>query len=249
MNVLLILYSEFRTFDTSIKTYNIFNHVDVDVIVHTQTTSQFLYDSTPKIIVKENITNILPNAIVYFENRDEFKKLNTPNHKSPTKHSFFVINDIINSLNKEYDLIFVNRMDSTLFINNVDSFLKNFDKDKIYLNQDIVKGFDKSKWFVPDHFFAGSHESIKYFFNNFTDNIDSHPGVAVYLDSLPFKTGVWEDDLYSIHIRPNMVDFINSNIESFHTINEIEFNKKFFNWMYVDQEHKKLEAEWKGYQI
>jgi hypothetical protein len=230
MKVLLVLYNEFRTFETTLKTYNIFNHADVDVIVHTQGTE----------IIKEKIKAKLPNSIIYLEDIDAWKNFKTKNHKSPTKHSFFKIKEILNSLDKHYDLICINRMDSTMYINEIESFLKNYNKNKIYIHQEIIK--DKSDWFVPDHFFLGTHESIKYFFDNFTDDIDSHDGVAKYLDALPYENGIWEQGLYSIHIRPNMEVFINENINS-------DFSNKFFHWMYVDMEHKVLEAEWKGYQI
>jgi hypothetical protein len=242
MDVLLILYGELRTFETAIKTYNIFNHANVDVIVDTQTTSKSLNDVFEKNVTKDDILSILPNAKIYLEDRNEYQKLNTSYHKSPTKHSFFKINNIINSLEKEYDIIFVNRLDSSMFINNIEYFLKNFNKNKIYLHQEIIRDKDdKTKWFVPDHFFVGTHFSIKYFFNHFSEDIDSHSGIANYLDSLPFESGVWEDDMYSIHIRPNMVNFINSIA----TLSEMEIYQKMFNWLYVNKEHTKLESKWK----
>lgn len=228
MKALLILYNEFRTFRTTVKTYNILNEIDCDVVVFTQKGNA----------TKSEILELLPNSEIYMEDLDEYKNMKS-NHISPSKHAFFKIKEYLNKVSG-YDLVFVNRMDSTMFINNLTSFIKNFDKQKIYLNQEIVKSENDNMWFVPDHFYAGSEEVIKYFFKNFNDEIDTHSQTAHYLESLPFNCGIWEDGMYSIHLRPNMEDFINKNI------NENEFGNKIFNWLFVDKEHKILEWEWKN---
>ena len=229
MKGLVILYNQARTFKTALKTYNVFKHLDCDVVVFTQN------DTVSELDIKE----VLPNATIFLEDINEYKNL-LSSHISPTKHTFFKIKKYLKKISG-YDIIFVNRLDSTMYINNIEKFLETYNTEKIYVQQDIVKGSDE--WFVPDHFFIGSEKVIKYYFEKFNDTIDSHDGTARFLDSLPFKCGEWEDGTYSLHLRPNMEKFINDNIES------SEFGKKIFHWLYVDKEHKLLEAEWKGYKI
>ena len=59
-------------------------------------------------------------------------------HISPTKHTFFKIKEYLNTVSG-YDIIFINRLDSTMYIHNIKKFLEEFNNKKIYVQQDIVK--------------------------------------------------------------------------------------------------------------
>lgn len=229
MKGLIVLYNQARTYKTALKTYNVLKYLDCDVVIFTQNDT----------VSKSDLKKILPNAKIFLEDIDEYKNLDSE-HISPTKHTFFKIKEYLNTVSG-YDIIFINRLDSTMYIHNIKKFLEEFNNKKIYVQQDIVKG--ENEWFVPDHFFIGSEKVIKYYFENFEDTIDSHNDVAHYLDKLPFECGEWEDGTYSLHLRPNMEKFINENID------DVDFEQKIFHWLYVDKKHKILEAEWKGYKI
>ena len=173
MKGLIILYNQQELIKLPLKTYNVLKYLDCDVVIFTQNDT----------VSKSDLKKILPNLKIFLEDIDEYKNLDSE-HISPTKHTFFKIKEYLNTVSG-YDIIFINRLDSTMYIHNIKKFLEEFNNKKIYVQQDIVKG--ENEWFVPDHFFIGSEKVIKYYFENFEDTIDSHNDVNHYLDKLPFE--------------------------------------------------------------
>lgn len=251
MKVCYFLYGEVRTLDTAVKTWNILNHNNVDVIVFTQTKSiqksKCLNIDESFEVNEEYIKKYLPNSNVYLENRDEYLN-NEWGHTHTNFYSYKYFLKILNSINKEYDFIIINRLDTSLYIHDIDSLLSNYDKKTIYVNQKIIRDINYNPIFIQDHFFMGHSDIIKYIIENLPSPIeleDSHRGFAKYLDSLSFNISEYDNKLFSIHIRPNMRYFIDSYLSTKKILNKDDEFLKLVKDFMISETHLKLSNSWK----
>jgi len=204
MRIAILTYGEYRTAESAVSTWNILNtEHEVDVYVHTQTTS----DSKP--ISKNDITKLFKKANtcrVWLEDIDEYKNDAPPRDIHMNFRSYrFLYNKLIES-KESFDFIIVNRLDTVLHIPNVNEFLLNYNKNGIYTLNDKIT-FENS--FIQDHFFMGSYNTISEFLKNLpTPNKlrDSHNDFGKYILSTSF-TNI-NDNVICFHLRPNQVKYV-----------------------------------------
>ena len=204
MKIAILTYGEYRTAETAVPTWNILdtNH-DIDVYVHTQTKS----DDRP--ISENEITKLFKNPKIWLEKRDEYRFDPEPRDIHLNFRSFrFLYKKIIESGNK-YDFIIVNRLDSTMYLNDVNAFLENYDKNTLYtLNEKL--SFENP--FIQDHYFMGSGNLILEFLKNLPSPklmMDSHHDFGRYILSTNLKNKQY-DGMVCFHVRPNQIKLINS---------------------------------------
>lgn len=236
MKIAILTYGEFRTAEIAVKTWNILNSEhDIDIYVHTQTTSNGI------LITEDNIKKIFSNYKLWLEPIDEFEYDIEPKDIHMNFRSYrFLYKKLLES-NIEYDFIIVNRLDTTLRINDINNFFKKNHNGIIYTLDDSI---NKNRTFVQDHFFMGTGCDIMNFLKNLPtpDNLmNSHEDFGKYILNSGLKN-VKNNGVYSIHLRPNMIEFIESIAE----LSDIDFDKKMHKW-FNSGEHKRLEIEWKTY--
>jgi hypothetical protein len=208
MKIAVLLYGEVRTFETAVKTWNIKSLDNVDYFIHTQNESYDKYTNTIKKINESELKKILPNSKIILESLDNYKIFNEHSDIHYHHRSWRILNK---HLTNEYDFVIIHRLDSILFIQNLEYLLNNFDKEILYLRSSINT---EGELFVEDHFFMGSYKVIKYFLDNLPngkDLIKSHTDTANYILSLPFTAQSYNYELYAFHLRENMVDFFQEN--------------------------------------
>ena len=236
MKIAILTYGEFRTADVAVETWNVLKTKhDVDVYIHTQTTS----GTNP--ISEYEIKKLFKNYKLWLEPIDNFRYDVEPRdiHMNFRSYRFLYKKLIESGIN--YDFIIVNRLDTILFIKDIDDFFKKNHSGVIYTLDDSIT-LDRT--FIQDHFFMGSSEVILNFLKNLPTPdklIHSHQDFGKYLLSSGFKN-IKYDFLYSFHLRPNMIDFIKSIIN----LNDNEFSQKLSKW-FVDGKHGNLETQWKHY--
>lgn len=251
MKICYFLYAEARTLKTAVKTWNILNHDDVDVIVFTQTTSvqksKCLNIEEVFNVDEEYIKKYLPTATVYLEDRNNYLN-NEWGHFHTNFYAYKCFLKILNSINKKYDFIIINRLDTSLYIHDIQELINNYDKKSIYVNQGIIRNSDNIPIFIQDHFFMGSFENVKYVIENIPHPSkleDSHGGFAKYLDSLPFNITDYSHNLFCVHVRPNMCDLIESFITTEKILDKDDIFLSSIREFMTSNTHLKLSNEWK----
>lgn len=213
MNIAILTYGEFRTAEVAIKTWNILKNHNVDCYVHTLDTS---YDTcksedTFRVIEKYDISELLPNAKVWIETRDNFRVDNVSRDIHMNFRSFRFLYEKIKESNKKYDFIIVNRLDTLCYIHDLDNFLNNFDSNKVYvLNNEIT--LENS--FLQDHFIMGGYNIIMNVLQNLPnskDLIKSHEDFGKYLLK-NFKLGF--TDILCFHLRKKQVEIVSEAIKN-----------------------------------
>ena len=252
MKICYFLYSEARTIDVAVKTWNILNCPNVDVFVHTQSTSIHTSKNlgiTESFAVDNSfIKKYLPTANVFIEDRNKIHD----NKYGDTHTNFYAyrsILEILNELNTQYDFVIINRLDSTLYIHDVDNFMNNYDHNTIYINGKIIKDSLSNPIFVQDHFFMGSYNSIKYLLENLPtpNNLkNSHGDFSKYLYNLPLNISNDDSYIFNIHIRPNMRNIFNSYFQNKKILNKDDLFFKFSKEFMQSKTHLTLENNWKS---
>ena len=206
MKIALLTYGEYRTADNAVSTWNILNtDHEIDVYVHTQNKS----DETE--ILEEDIKklfNEVNECKIYLEDRDAYLYDIEPKDIHLNFRSFRFLYQKLLESNKGYDFVIVNRLDTTLFIRDINNFLESYDNSALYtLNENIT--FENS--FIQDHFFMGSFEIISNFLKNLPPPnklMDSHHDFGKYILSTQLKNIT--PDIMCFHLRPCQVDYVSS---------------------------------------
>lgn len=209
MKCLFFLYGEYRTFPTAVKTWNILDIPNLDIVIHTPTTSSDFRFSQDFTDIKESDFSVLNNPKIFFYERNEFKKTD----KHLLHFSFRFLSEYLKSNTVEYDFIFIGRVDSEFYLKDYKDFIS-IKRDELFVID--LPYMDPENPFMPDHIFFGSGNMIKKFVDNLPsreDLWDSHSGMAIYVHN-NFKPKTWKK-FNSIHIRTNMItlfeDYFNSN--------------------------------------
>ena len=163
MKIAILTYGEYRTAKHAVQSWNILNtEHEIDVYVHTQNKS----DDTP--ISEKNIRDLFPRVSqckIWLEERDAFKFDEEPRdlHLNFRSYRFLYkkLKEHLESSNTTYDFIIVNRLDTTLFIKNINDFLLKSLKEELKIkpyeglmivkNDDHVKAFNEP---IPEGFVA-----------------------------------------------------------------------------------------------
>ena len=183
MKIAILTYGEYRTAKHAVQSWNILNtEHEIDVYVHTQNKS----DDTP--ISEKDIRDLFPNVSeckIWLEERDAFKFDEEPRdlHLNFRSYRFLYkkLKEYLESSNTTYDFIIVNRLDTILFIKDIDDFLKKNHSGVIYTLDDSIT-LDRT--FIQDHFFMGSSEVILDFLKKLPTPdklIHSHQDFGKYL--------------------------------------------------------------------
>jgi D-beta-D-heptose 7-phosphate kinase/D-beta-D-heptose 1-phosphate adenosyltransferase len=238
-NIAILTYGEYRTADTAVSTWNILeSQHNIDVYVHTQNKS----DDTE--ISKEDIENLfhkVNNCNIYLEDRDAYSYDKEPRDIHLNFRSYrFLFKKLLES-NKEYDFIIVNRLDSTLYIHDIEEFLQSYDSNTLFtLNKNIT--FENP--FIQDHFFMGDSDVVSSFLENLPppENLrGSHEDFGRYILSTKYKNEQL-DKLICFHLRPNQINYIkNVNFSGLYEDNK-NYRLQNFN-----EEVSSLESEYGDY--
>jgi hypothetical protein len=219
MKCLFFLYGEYRTFPTAVKTWNILDIPNLDIVIHTPTTSSDFRFSQDFTDIKESDFSVLNNPKIFFYERNEFKK--TDRHL--LHFSFRFLSKYLESCDTEYDFIFIGRLDSDFYLKDYQKFIS-VKRDNLYVIDHPYMA--EGNCFMPDHIFFGSGIQVKKFVDNLPpqeDLYESHSGMAIYVHN-NFESKTW-NKFNSIHIRTNMVDIFQNYLN----------NKKIQN---VDEEYE-----------
>lgn len=209
MKCLYFLYGEKRTFETARKFWNILDIPNLDIVIHTpSTTSEYLGSSNFESVTEEDF-NTLNNPKVFLYDRKDF--LNTDNHV--LHYSFRFLSKYLNECDDVYDCIFIGRVDSTFYIKDLEKLLNDVPNQIYPLGQLSNNG--EPLQHIPDHAFFGSHEMIKKFADNlpnteFFNESGPHKGMILYLLSM-FEEKYWKG-FQSYHIRPNEIKYYDAYV-------------------------------------
>lgn len=240
MKCLYFLYGEYRTFETAVKTWNILNIPNLDIVIHSpNTTSEYLGSQNFKEITANHF-NILGNPKVFLHHRLEYKK--TDLHV--LHHSYRFLSKYLNECDVVYDYIFIGRLDSTFYLEDWEKFISIKRKPLFAISKPYIgRGND----FIPDHTFFGNHYIIKDFVDKLPPQEhleNSHRDIARYIHN-NFECDEWPH-FDSIHIRPNMTHLFEKYFLNNGTIKNIDSN--YINFLEKDfypNYHMKLDREYK----
>tara|TARA_B110000211_G_C14080887_1_gene554457 strand:- start:2093 stop:3532 length:1440 start_codon:yes stop_codon:yes gene_type:complete len=224
MKIAILTYGEYRTAKDAVRTWNILNteHL-IDVYVHTQNKSD---DSD---ISEEDIKNLFPNPKIWLEGTRDYLNDESPRdiHLNFRSYRFLYQKLLENETDDYYDFIIVNRLDSSLYIDDIDTFLENYDKTAIYT---LDESITYENPFIQDHFFMGSGTVISNFLKNLPPvelMKSSHTDFGKYLLSTKLKNK--QTNIHCFHVRPNQIDFLKKtdfkksfNPDFHNTISELE---------------------------
>ena len=238
MKCLFFLYGEYRTFPTAVKTWNILDIPNLDIVIHTPTTSSDFRFNTDFIEIVEDDFNVLKNPKIFFYDRDDFKKTD----KHLLHFSYRFLSEYLESTDKNYDYIFIGRLDSEFYLEDYLDFIST-KRDEIYAID--IPYITEDNCFIPDHIFFGSGEVIKKFVDNLPDReyLDkSHSGMAKYIDS-SFECKTWKS-FDSVHIRPNMVHLFETYFKNNSQIQNIDTSYSNFLKNEFMPNHVRLEEKY-----
>lgn len=238
MKCLFFLYGEKRTFETAQKFWNILDIPNLDIIIHTPTTTSEYVGSLDFKKVTENHFDVLGNPKVFLYDRDDYRKTDT----HVIHYSWRFLSNYLNNLNIIYDYIFVGRLDSTFYLHDWQNVIKN-NSDELYILSDALP-----ETHMADHAFFGRGDIVKKFLNNLPDTLylhNPHTGLSNYIYK-NFKQKTIQN-FESSHIRPNMVRYFESYIQKYGKLKNVDDNyilflKKEFNVKYeykLDIDYKK----------
>ena len=203
MKIAILTYGEYRTAKDAVRTWNILNteHL-IDVYVHTQNKSD---DSD---ISEEDIKNLFPNPRIWLEGTRDYLNDESPRdiHLNFRSYRFLYQKLLETETDNYYDFIIVNRLDSSLYIDDIDTFLESYDKTAIYTLDESIT-YENS--FIQDHFFMGSATVISNFLKNLPPvelMKSSDTDFGKYLLSTKLKNK--QTKLHCFHVRPNQIDFL-----------------------------------------
>jgi len=239
MKIAILTYGEFRTAEVAIKTWNILKNHDVDCYVHTLDTS---YDSCKnedsfRAIEKYDIRELLPNTKIWIESRNNYKVDNESRDMHMNFRSFrFLYKKILES-NKKYDFVIINRLDTLLYIHELDNFLNNFDNDKLYVLNHLIT-FENP--FIQDHFFMGGYDIVMNVLKNLPQAkylVKSHQDFGKYLLE-NFKLEY--TDMLCFHLREKQIELVSSAIKN-NMLEEYSIGKDSHDFMSKINEIELLE--------
>lgn len=223
MKIALLLFGEIRNFDLAVKSWNLLKYPNIDCFILSQNESIELQKGILvrhiKDIDDEYFSSYFPSIEeIKLENRDDFRKNNSHNDLHYMLRDYRNFNKILDNSKKKYDLIFINRLDSIMFINNLDEFFKTYDKNNLYL----VNNINKNNPWTRDHFMFGSYNVVKYFLENLPPGntiVDSHIDLAKYILQIPYTHSIWKDGCVSFHLRHKSYNELKNKFNEYHSGN------------------------------
>lgn len=231
MKIAFLAYGEFRTADVATKTWNFLEKYQTDFFVHTLDTSydyKKTKDSFQKI-VKSDINNLIPNAKIWMEDRNNYKIENEYNDIHMNFRSFRFLYKKLLEVKTKYDFIIVNRLDTLCYIASPEYFFKNYNKKSVYI---LKNNLSKDNTFLQDHFFMGSADVILKLLKNLpnAENLKrSHTDFGRFLLN---NFHLNYTPVLCNHLRASQIElvenYINSNLLESAAKNKDngEFNKK-----------------------
>lgn len=237
MKSLFFLYGEKRTFETARKFWNILDIPNLDIVIHTPNTSSDYFTCLDFQKVTERDFDILGNPAVFLYDRDDYRK--TDNHV--LHYSYRFLSNYLKNIETIYDSIFIGRLDSTFYIENVENFTPSIDNYLFTLQPAVENGF------IQEHAFFGSYEKVKMFLDNLPKkeyfSNQPHTRMSAYIFK-NINSSEWEI-FHSTHIRSNMVRYFELYINKYKKIKNIDTN--YFNFIknFLSKYEPKLDIEYK----
>lgn len=238
MKVAVLVYGEYREFDSVVDSWKIFNDLDCDFYFSIWNTSKQNnnslgikreFDVTPEMILKH-----YPNAIVDIKNPNDIIEYK-PSWGNTQRIYFHWKNcvKLLDSSSEKYDFILIIRPDVYYVVEDLDNEFPNKIINKLHnTNSLFVHGGynEEAKMFYPaDHFILGPYDVIKKLLIDsqyFDGNI--HEAIGLYL-IIKNVTVIQNEIIVPELARPNSVlylyngEFVQKNITQ-----ELLNDKKYF---------------------
>jgi hypothetical protein len=222
MKIALLLFGQYRTFETTVKTYNILKHDDVDVFVYSWNKSfdtSIEKNITQEIDVsKQMITKYIPNANIILEDYSNWKTDPCNKYNYAIHYQWKRLYEMILSSKKIYDYVFLCRMDCYFYFHDFINNLKSIKPKTLYLLHNLHKNIDKSnenynRWFAVDILFLGEYSTILNFLKYLPNIKDPHFDLGDYIKNSKYFSYDSSQFCYSNIVRSNMVSFFNHFFE------------------------------------
>ena len=205
MKIAILLYGEYREFESSINSFSLFDKYSPEYYVSTWSTSD---DGFVKQNVSESkIKNFLPQANVTISENPK-----TPDNEQKLHYHWRTLIKQLEESNKKYDAIILSRID--LYIQNVkhEIFETIIKENLIFVPSGKKFNTELNSHIIDDNFFIGTQTSICKFINELPhETMPSHVGIAKSM--INSKIQIEETDSFcSIFIiRSNMKDYLNKH--------------------------------------
>lgn len=208
MKIASLVFGEYRTFDTVVKTWNVLNYDNIDFYFSTWDSSSE-YSEKLNIkkefeVTKNMILNHIPSATIKLDSMKTWKDGSINNFYWPNHYQWKELYKMVTESNTTYDIIILHRMDCYLYIHDLLNILKNIRKNTIYNLIPMHKN-PSDKWWTADTFFIAQGSTMLEFLKNMPDYMeDSHVELAEYLIKSPISVSSYEYNIFSNIVRDNM---------------------------------------------
>lgn len=205
MKIAILLFGEYREFESSIKTFSLFDKYSPEYYVSTWNTSD---DGFVKQNVNESkIKNFLPQANVSIS-----ENLETPDNEQKLHYHWRTLIKKLEESNKKYDVVILSRID--YYIENLkhEIFETIIEENIIFVPSGKGFNIEYNAPIIDDNFFVGTQTSICKFINELPyETMPSHVGIAKSM--INSKIQIEETDLFfnTFIIRSNMKDYLNDD--------------------------------------
>lgn len=220
MKIAVLIFGEYRTFETAVKTWNLKNYSNCDFFMSTWNKS-FEKNSTSggKNVTEDMITSKLDRVKVNISNSNDeiFKNYHYTNMMV---YHWKVLHSMLLESNTEYDYVIMARPDSVFFVKNLEYF--NTIKNNELFTFGGIEEFDDNLLSVNDCCFLGNFKTIDKFLSKIEplEINDPHHDIATYIIKMELDVNPnLKDFIYYEFIRGNMVDIYSDESYDF-TFNE-----------------------------
>lgn len=219
MKVAVIVYGEFREFDTLIKYWDFLDKIDYDLYFSTWDYSfqenKYLNIKRERNITEDMVKEILPNSkfsiLKLSEYTDKFKDGGYQNAKKVTVHLKNLVK-MMRESEKKYDLVITTRTDNFTVFN-----LNNITLNEMSKKSDVLYGLQHiyiskpHQFFVEDLFFISNYDNICKLIDNLPDDMDDlHHYLAINIINSDLYVEQIGHGLDITTFRPNCLDLGNN---------------------------------------
>jgi hypothetical protein len=250
MKVAFLLFGQYRTFNTSVKTWNILNHKNIDVYISTWDKTT---DRSKKSDVKKSSYDIdesmfrkyFPNAKINIEPYETWETdISTKYEYAIHYHWKKLYNMVLHSCVK-YDLIILNRLDCYFYFHDFLNEIKNINANKLHLINSMHFNTEVKRWFATDVFFMGSYTIMMKFLKNLPKIVDPHFDLGDYIHNQSYPSG-HNTNVYCRILRPNMINYFETYFKKNTYPPQIKDREFWLHAMNFDKNiHYELEQQFK----
>lgn len=245
MKIAVLIFGEYRTFDTAIKTWNLLEYPECDFFMSTWNDSI----EENSVLGIKNIKKITEDMILSKLNRAKVKISNSHDDKFNNYHitnrmvyHWKVLHSMLLESNTEYDYVIMVRPDCMFFVKDLKQFSNVKDNELVTLGG-VIKNSDNSLS-VNDCCFLGNFKTIDKFLANIEPlKIDDpHHDIASYIIEMGFEVNPnLKNLIYYEFIRSNMTELYSD--ESYDFTFDGDIIPKFLTNEFRNKS-RKLRSKW-----